>query len=77
MYVPPPHVLNKAYDLNSLESGAIYCLTILLYLSSSLWGNLVIPSFPLFCLMSDFQKPAAVIFTAAVPQIMVRDEDSN
>jgi hypothetical protein len=50
MYVPHSHALNKAYNLNSLESGAIYCLSGFLYLIAfpfeGYFGNSVF--FPLF-----------------------------
>jgi hypothetical protein len=78
MYVPHSHVLNKAYNLNSLESGAIYCLSIFLYLIAfSLLSDTSVtqsmPSFP----VSDFPQPVITIFNVAVTQIMVRDVDPN
>ncbi|KAJ7226417.1 hypothetical protein C8J57DRAFT_1585728 [Mycena rebaudengoi] len=56
MYVHHSHVLNKAYNLSSLESGAIYCLSIFLYvIAISLLSN---------------TSPVIPIFGVAVTQIM-------
>jgi hypothetical protein len=78
MYVHHSHVLNKAYNLSSLESGAIYCLSIFLYVIaiSLLSDTSVTPSMPSFP-VSDFLQPVIPIFGVAVTQIMVRGVDPN
>jgi hypothetical protein len=78
MYVPHSHLLSKASNLSSLESGAIYCLSIVLYvIAISLLSDTSVtqsmPSFP----VSYFPQPAIPIFGVAVTQIMVRDADPD